>query len=471
MEIEIPKGVSEILFKLQESGFESYIVGGAVRDILMGKSVYDWDLTTNATPDDMAKIFTNSYYTNDYGMVGIPNEVEDERPYEVTTFRTEHGYSDSRRPDKVSWGKSLSEDLSRRDFTINAMALKVDASLKPHSEKYSKKGQTTKLKMDLIDPYDGQGDLNSKLIRAVGDPNNRFSEDALRMMRAVRIAAEIGLSIEEKTLSAIQKNCNLIEKISKERIRDEFLKTLSSKNPHDGILILKNTGLMHFIIPELESCFGVQQASPGRHHIYDVGTHLVMSLKFVSEKNPDPIVRLATLIHDVGKSNTYKKLDSGVITFYNHEIFSARSAKAIAERLRFSNKDKDKLWKLVRFHQFTLDEKQTDSAVRRFIRNVGKEYIDDMLDLRVGDRLGGGARETSWRFEEFKKRIIEVQKQPFSISDLRISGNDVMKTLEVPSGPKVGEILKVVFEKVVNKKLKNDKKEQIKFLKEIKVSP
>lgn len=223
---------------------------------------------------------------------------------------------------------------------------------------------------------------------------------------------------------------------------------------------------MEEVLPELEKAFGVEQKSPGRHHIYDVGNHLLMSLKEC--KSGDPLVRFATLIHDIGKPTTYKKLETGVITFYNHEIVSTKIAKNIAERLRFSNKETEKLITLVRWHQFTVDERQTDSAIRRFIRNVGKENISDMITLRVADRLGGGARETSWRLEEFKKRLIEVQKEPFAVRDLKIDGVDVMKEINIKPGPKVGEILNTIFEEVVEKKVSNEKKELLERLKDFK---
>jgi tRNA nucleotidyltransferase (CCA-adding enzyme) len=424
MEIKIPESVYKIIQKFQVSDFEIYIVGGAVRDILMGKAVYDWDFTTNATPEEMLKLFKDAYYENDFGMVGVPNEIEGERPYEITTFRTEHGYSDSRRPDKVEWGKTLEEDLKRRDFTWNSMALQLESAEQSSKNKeyINNTMNSVVCTMRLIDHYNGQKDIKNKLVRAVGDANERFSEDALRMMRAVRFTAELGFSIEEKTFEAIKVNAVLIEKIAKERIRDELFKILKSPHPYEGILIFKNTGLMQEILPEMEKTFGVEQKSPGRHHIYDVGTHSLMSLKAVAERTTDPVVRFATLIHDIGKPQTYKKLENGTITFYNHEMVSAKIAKRIAERLRFSNKDTEKLYILVRYHQFTVDERQTDSAIRRFIRKVGIENIYDMLDLRVGDRLGGGARETSWRLEEFKKRLLEVQKQPFRCAGLENFG-------------------------------------------------
>ena len=228
-------------------------------------------------------------------------------------------------------------------------------------------------------------------------------------------------------------------------------------------LLFKNSGLMQEILPELAKCFGVEQKSPGRHHIYDVGDHLLMSLKHC--KSQDPVARFATLIHDIGKPQTYKKLESGVITFYNHEMVSTKIAESIADRLKFSKKEKDKFITLIRWHQFTVDEHQTDSAIRRILRNVGLDNMEDMLALRVGDRLGGGARETSWRLEEFKKRLIEVQKQPFSIRDLKIDGNDVMKELKLKPGPEIGKILEKLFNEVIENKLPNEREELLKFIK------
>ncbi len=441
--MDLPLSVIQILKRFVDEKFEIYIVGGAVRDLIMGRIVNDWDFTTNATPEEILKVIPEGFYDNVFGTVGLVVEGF-EKPFEITTFRTEQGYSDNRRPDKVSWGKSLEEDLSRRDFTINSLAL--DKNLK------------------VIDLYNGQKDIEEKVVRAVGNPDERFSEDALRMMRAVRIASEIGFKIEEKTSFAIKKNAVLINKIAKERIKDELFKILSSPNPYEGITHLKDSGLMQEILPELIKCFGVEQKSPGRHHIYDVGTHLLMALKFC--KSADPVTRFATLIHDIGKPQTYRKLDTGTITFYNHEMVSTKIAINIADRLRFSKKEKDKLVTLVRWHQFTVDERQTDSAIRRVIRNVGIENLDDMLALRVADRLGGGARETSWRLEEFKNRLVEVQKQPFAIKDLKINGNDVMRELNLKPGKEIGEILNKIFEEVVEKKVENEREELLKKLKD-----
>ena len=436
----MPPEIIEIMQKFKNAEFEIYVVGGVVRDMFLKRPLLDWDFTTNATPEQILELFPeDSFYDNKYGTVGIKNDLG--KPFDVTTYRTEFGYSDNRRPDNVVWGQSLEEDLSRRDFTINAMALDINSK--------------------AIDPFGGQTDLKNKLIRAVGDPNQRFSEDALRMLRAVRIGAQLGFGIDPETLNAISRNAFLIKNISVERVREELFKLLASNFPADGYLLLKNSGLGQEILPEMELTFGVEQKTVGRHHIYDVGTHSVEALR--NCKSLDPVTRLATLIHDVGKVKT-QKIRNGQIIFYNHEMESAKIAQNIAERLRFSNEQKDKFVRLVRWHQFSVDEHQTDSALRRFIKNVGVENLEDMLALRVGDRLGGGAKETSWRLEEFKQRLLEVQQQPFAIPDLKISGKDVMEIKKINSGPLVGKYLQALFDEVVEKNLPNERETLIKRL-------
>ncbi|MFA5770435.1 MAG: CCA tRNA nucleotidyltransferase [Patescibacteria group bacterium] len=430
--ITLPKEVIELMKKFQKNKFQIYVVGGAVRDALLDKQVDNWDFTTSATPEQIQKIFPDSFYNNVYGTVSIP---KDKIIFEITPFRTESNYSDSRHPEKIEWAKTVGEDLSRRDFTINSMA--YDGSI-------------------IIDPYKGQDDLKNKMIKAVGDPDIRFNEDALRLLRAVRFTSKLGFLIEDKTRESIQKNASLITKISWERIRDEFLKILESNHPAEGILFLKSTGLLSYILPEVDICFTIPQKSPKRHHVYDVGTHLVMALKNCPSK--DPITRFATLIHDIGKAKTFHKDEkTELITFHNHEVVGKKQAEAIADRFKLSNKQKGKLVTLVAEHQFTVSEDQTDKAVRRFIRGVTKEFLQDMLDLRTADRIGSGATPTSWRTELFKKRLEEVQKQPFSIKDLKINGLDVMKILKIKPGPKIGEVLKNLFNQVVDKKIKNEK--------------
>ncbi len=441
--IILPPTVQTVIHTLQKKDFEAYVVGGSVRDLLMGKTTKGWDLTTSAIPEQILKLFPDSFYDNQFGTVGIkiykPKTEYIEDIFEITTYRSEKGYTDHRHPDKIAWGKTIEEDLSRRDFTINAIAFD---------------GNT------FIDPFNGQEDLKQQTIKTVGVPDERFNEDALRLMRAIRIASELGFLIDGPTSAAITKNARSITKISAERIRDELFKLLASPHAADGILVLKNTGLLTFIIPEFEIAFDIPQKSPKRHHIYDVGTHSVMALKHCPSK--DPLVRLATLVHDIGKPETHKKDETGLITFYNHEVAGARIAKTIAERLRLSRKDSEKLFILVRWHQFTVDERQTDSALRRFIRHVGKDNLEDMLALRIGDRLGGGARETSWRLELFKKRLEEVQKQPFSIADLKINGHDVMKELGIQPGPIIGKVLNQLFAEVETGTVPNERETLLK---------
>ncbi|OGK52665.1 hypothetical protein A2970_01430 [Candidatus Roizmanbacteria bacterium RIFCSPLOWO2_01_FULL_44_13] len=429
----LPQEVKKFINKFRAKKFDIYVVGGAVRNLLLKKSVTNWDFTTSARPEEILKLFPNAYYNNTYGTVSIP--VED-LIYEVTPYRREGEYKDFRHPNDVVWAKTIEEDLRRRDFTINAMA--YDAKT-------------------IVDPHNGQVDLNNKSIRAVGNPDKRFCEDALRLIRAVRFASQLGFMIEEKTRAAIQNNAALIANISWERIRDEFLKIIESEYPSEGVVFLKNVGLLSHILPEVDICFMIPQKSPKRHHIYDVGTHLIQSLKSCPSK--DSITRFATLIHDVGKAETFRRDEkTGLITFYNHEVAGTKLAKIIADRFRLSNKQKEKLVRLVQFHQFTVSEIQTDRAIKRFIRNVGAEYLNDIIDLRYGDRIGSGARPTSWRFDLFRKRLAEVQKQPFQIKDLKIDGNDVIKMLELKPGPKIGEVLKKIFDEVENKKLKNERK-------------
>jgi len=453
---KIPAPVFNIFEKFTNSGYEIYLVGGGVRDLLLGRSLHDCDFTTNAHPETIQQLLPDSFYDNIFGTVGF---IVGKEKYEVTTYRTEQGYTDKRHPDKVSWGTSLEEDLKRRELTINSMAI---GPLGQHTANSLQQSAISN-QLELIDNFNGQEDLKNKIIRAVGNADERFSEDALRMMRAVRFASQLGFTIEPATFSAIQNNAQLLNQISKERIKDELFKILRSDYPAEGITLLLTSGLLQFIIPELIKGYGMSQA---RHHIYDVWTHSLMSLKNCPSK--DPLVRLATLLHDIGKPIVAKG-EGEDRTFYNHEVVGDKIVRNIAERLKFSKKEEERLITLVRWHQFTVDDRQTDSAIRRFIRNVGKENLEDMLALRVGDRLGGGAKETSWRLEKFKKRLEEVQIQPFSVTDLKINGKDVMEIIGIPSGPKVGQILNQLFEEVVEKKIENEREVLLERLKKLKI--
>jgi len=444
--MNIPEKVIKIIKKFQDNNAEIYIVGGAVRDLMLGREVADWDFTTNLTPEEMKKLFPkNSFYNNSFGTLSIVEK--DGEIFEVTTFRTERGYSDGRHPDEVKWGKTLEEDLERRDFTINAIALNF---------------QFSKSNFQIIDLFGGQKDLENKIVRTVGNPDERFKEDALRLMRAVRIAGQIGFNIEEKTLESIQKNAKLINNIAGERVRDELFKILLSPTPSNGIELLRQSGLLAEIMPELADGFGMTQKG---HHIDDVWTHNLKTLDNCQSKNP--VTKLAALLHDVGKPKSMHG-DGQSRTFHNHEIYGSRIAVSIGKKLRLSNKELDQLFRLVRWHMFTVQETQTDKAVRRFIRNVTLDYIDEMIDLRRADRLGSGAKETSWRWELFKQRIVEVQKQPFAVKDLKVTGLDVMEILGIKPGPKVGEVLNAIFKEVEEKPELNDREVLLKKIEEFK---
>lgn len=422
--------------RFKKEGAEILVVGGAVRDMLMGREVKDWDLTTNLAPEKVQQLFPgSSFYNNVYGMVGV---VIDDEVLEVTTYRTEHEYDDNRHPTKVAWGKSFREDSERRDFTINAMGM-------------DSKGR-------VIDYYSGQEDLKNRLVRCVGKADERFAEDALRMLRAVRIAAELRFAIEPETLAAMQRQARLINKIAGERLRIEILRILAVDKPGDGIKILKNCGLLAEIMPEVLG--GVNMPQKG-HHVYDVWTHLVETLNNCESQSP--LTRLAAFLHDVGKPKSLRSEGSDR-TFHNHEIIGSRMAMAIGKRLKFSNDELDTLFRLVRWHMFTVSEMQTDSAVRRFIRNVTPGLIDEMIALRRADRVGSGAKETSWRWELFKKRIIEVQKQPFSIKDLKVDGKDVMEILQIKPSRQVGEVLRAIFTEVETDPKKNQREAQMEMI-------
>lgn len=458
MKVVINEVAKRIVEALGEAGYEAWIVGGAVRDTLLGRATKDWDVTTSATPTQVLPLFANSFYDNNYGTVMVAGKhlkdqfglddssAEDEAIFDITTYRTEHGYSDKRRPDSVSWGKSIDEDLARRDLTINAIAIRPSNQQAVNSKQVGDGG------IEIVDPFGGQHDLKNGVIRAVGEPKARFEEDALRILRAVRLGAELGFVIESKTLAAIQEKAANLGQISAERIGGEVMRVLASPNPADGVRLMASTGILKVVIPELLLAKDVKQ---GGHHIYDVFTHSVEALGACP--SPDPVVRLATLLHDVDKPVVVKPGGERGMTFYGHEVSGARTAKRIAERLKLSKRDQERIFTLVRWHMFVYESKMTDASIRRFIRRVGRENIHDMMALRVGDRVGGGSKATSWRLTELQKRIGEQFYEPLSLKDLKINGGDVMRILGIAPGRRVGEILNQLFEEVIEDSHKNDK--------------
>lgn len=444
---KIPEEVLEIYKNLEEHKKEVFFVGGGIRNLLMEIPVKDWDMTTNATPEEITEIFKDSFYNNDFGTVGVP--LLDNSIVEITTYRTEKGFSNKRHPDSVAWGKTIGEDLSRRDFTMNAIAMRLVNG-----------------KKEFVDPYNGQSDIKNRIIRTVGDPKERFKEDALRLMRGIRFASQLNFDIEDTTGKEILNDAKLIQEISFERIRDELLKILGSPEPAKGITLLKEAGILQFILPELLEGVDVSQVRPGRHHTTDVYTHNLLSMKFCPSN--DPFVKFAALLHDVGKPRVRGEDKDGLVTFYNHEMKGAKMAYEICLRLRFSKKETNRIVNLIRWHMFSVNENLSDAGVRRFIRRIGIENVADMMDVRIGDRLGGGTQTAeSWRLKKFKERVAgELAPKPFSINDLAINGNDVMQELSLKPGPEVGKILQKLFEEVDEDMSKNNKEYLLKRAKE-----
>jgi len=431
-QFEIPEEVKNVSLTISRAGFENYLVGGCVRDLVTGKTPKDWDIATSATPEEIIRLFPKTFYENAYGTVGVVNEnTSDEslRTVEVTPFRLESGYSDFRRPDKVEWGKTIEDDLARRDFTMNALAYEIENG-------------------KLLDPFNGQKDIEKKIIRTVGGPGERFGEDALRMFRALRLASELNFAIEHDTQEAISKHALLLEHVSRERICDEFTKIIMSNTPALALDLAARLGLLKFISPEFEKGIGVEQ---NKAHAYTVWEHLLRSLNHAAQKHMPLHVRLAALLHDVAKPHT-RAWKNNQWTFYGHEVVGARLARNILADLRFSKEIMEKTTKLVRWHMFFSDtEEITLSAVRRIVRNVGPELIWDLIGVRTADRIGTGRpKETPYRLRKYKSMIEEVLRDPISVKQLAISGADVMKLSGAGAGPHIGFILEILLSEVLD---------------------
>lgn len=507
--IFLPTGCLYIIHSLQEAGFAVYLVGGAVRDQL-AKSIGllangqmeirpDYDFATNATPEEIMKVFPDSFCENEYGTVSLPcqkiaaklgqncgdgvseansspSPIKLERAtkvheslslpsaaithpvenyYEITTYRVGEKYErDCRHPSCLHWGQKLTDDLSRRDFTINALALSINSQYLKNffaQKNLPTQAQLTERQWELVDNYHGIADLQANLIRCIGESNQRFREDGLRLMRAVRLSVQLNFAIEEQTYLAIKDNASLLQHISFERIRDELMKILSSNYPKEGIMLLHETGLLLYIIPELLATINVAQSG---HHLTDVWIHSLSALEACPSS--DPLVRLATLLHDIGKPATQKMIN-GKYTFYNHEVVGASLVYRIAQRLRFSREQTRRLVTLVRHHMFSYNPEYSDAAIRRFMRKVGLENLNDILALREGDRLGSNAAKTSWRLEEMKQRMIAQLHQPLQVRDLAINGHDLMTYFNLSPGPILGKILQQLMELVLEDSSLNTK--------------
>lgn len=434
--MEFPAEVHAVLGELGGRGYEAWVAGGCLRDAMLARPPKDWDVATNASPEEIQKLFPDSFYENKFGTVGVKTGSQDPALalVEVTTFRRDIGYSDKRHPDHVEFAKTIEEDLSRRDFTINAMA--HDGTR-------------------LADPFFGAQDLEQKQIRAVGDPSQRFSEDALRLMRGVRFATDLGFSIEDKTNTAMREHAGLLEFIAKERISDELKKTIMAQRPERGVEMLRETGLLKHVLPELEEGWGVTQ---NKHHIYTVWEHNVRALAYAAQQDYGFVVRLASLLHDVGKPRA-KRGDGPDSTFYGHEVIGGRMALQMLERLRFPKHDIEKIALLVRAHMFNYDpDVVTDSSVRRLVAKVGTENIRELVEVREADRIGSGVKKAvPYKLRHFMFRVEKVLTEPVSRKQMKLNGDELMRELALQPGLRVGAILEALFEDVLDDPERNDK--------------
>lgn len=438
---KIPADVLWTLKELRNANYEAFIVGGCVRDLLIDKEPNDWDITTNAIPEEIIAVFEATdrrvVYENNFGTVGIINKEQEKTDatyaLEITPYRTEGAYSDNRRPDDISFSDDIHEDVMRRDFTINALAYDP-------------------ISYELIDDFKGQQDLRENIIRTVGNPGERFSEDALRILRAIRFAAQLGFSIEDETKAAIIKHAASLKTISAERIRDEFLKLIDAPHAMNGILMLEELGLLEIIIPELREGIECEQ---GGIHSYSVCEHLLKSLEHGTHRNYPLHVKIAALFHDIGKPRTRRKsttVGKKEWTFYGHEVVGAQMSEKIMKRLKFPKDLNEKVTKLVRYHMFFSDpDAITLSAVRRMVANVGEEMIWDLMDLRTCDRIGTGRpKEKPYRLRKYHAMIEEVLRDPVSVGMLKINGDIMIKEMGLKPGRAMGFVLHALLEEVLD---------------------
>lgn len=427
----IPPPVRQFATRFSEAGFSLYIVGGAVRDHLLGRAVNDYDFATDAQPHEVIKLFKRVIPTGiKHGTVTV---LYQGFSHEVTTFRTDGTYGNHRHPDSVRFVSSLEEDLARRDFTINALAVHA-------------------LDGSLVDYHGGLADVRSKTIRAIGVPSQRFEEDALRILRACRFVSQLEFTIEEETFLAMRGAVSRLKSVSGERIRAELMKIMEARSPSPGLLAMERCGALDILLPELAAGRGVTQKG---NHIHDVLAHGIASCEAAPAGKP--LVRLAALLHDIGKPAAKQLGDDGEATFHQHELIGERMAKAILDRLKFSNEERAKILNLVRNHMFHYTEAWSDGAVRRFVNKVGIDAIGDLFDLRRADREG---IDGATGFEDlviFADRIASVlaQSDALSLKDLGIDGHDLAR-LGIPKGPQMGMVLDMLLQTVLDDPSQNE---------------
>jgi tRNA nucleotidyltransferase/poly(A) polymerase len=429
---EIPSIVIDISGKLIKNGYQAFIVGGAIRDSLLGCEAKDWDVATDAKPDRIRDLFPEMTSFNlKHGTVTL---VFRGINFEVTTFRGVRGFS-----------SSIEEDLAHRDFTFNAMAYDIT----------NKK---------IIDPFEGKQDVKKKVVRAVLNPSERFDEDPLRMMRAIRFSLELGYTIEPQTLMAINSMAEAIDMIAKERIRDELLKILMVKKPSVGFNLMRKSGLLKGILPELMEGYRKRQ---NNYHKFTIYRH---TMETVDSIDKDPVLRLSALLHDIAKPRVRKKIN-GRWRFFGHTKASTELTREIMMRLKFSNEWITLVTGLVIHHMFDYKKDLSDRAIRRFIKRIGPDNVDDLISLRKADDLAHGwGSDFEKDIEKFKNRInSQIKKSyPFTISDLAVNGYDVMKVKGLQPGPKVGKTLNKLLEKVIEKPEYNKKDKLIEILEDMK---
>ena len=438
VELPVPQEARVVCETLKNAGFEAYLVGGCVRDLLLEREPKDWDVTTNATPEQIQGLFAETFYENTYGTVGVVTESEDPRlkVIEITPYRIESEYSNARHPNEVRFSDKLEDDLKRRDFTINAIA---------HDP----------LTQELVDEHGGMEDLLKRLLETVGDANERFEEDALRMLRAIRIAAELDFTISSETAAGIAKNAAQLEKISKERIRDEFSRIIESPRPMQALYMAQKLGILHYIAPTLEDGIGCDQ---NQAHSYDVFEHNLRALQHAADNNWSFEVRLSSLFHDIGKPSVRQWSDEKKDwTFHGHDVVGAKIAKNTLKDLRFSRETLENVSNLVRWHMFFSDpDTVTLSAVRRTIQRVGKDHIKELLQLRMCDRIGTGRpKEQPFRLRKYMSMVDEALRDPISVSMLVIDGRKIMEIGE-KRGPRIGWMLHALLEEVLEDPTKNN---------------
>jgi len=441
-----PKGALYVIEVIRNSGHKAYFVGGCVRDLMLGKSPHEFDVTTDATPHVIKRLFDKVVPTGEE--FGTMTVVLADGSYEVTTFRSDESYSDARHPDRVTFTKSIGDDLSRRDFTVNAMAYD------PFSEEF-------------IDKHGGRADLKKKIIRTVGDPLERFGEDGLRPVRACRFAAKLDFKIENKTLEAIRKTLDVVRKVSPERIHDEMVKMLSAEKPSIGIEYMRISGLLKLIIPELDECFGVTQPKP--FHKHDVYWHSLYTCDALAGRSYQ--LRLAGLLHDIAKPEckVERPTEKGM-TFYNHDSRGVEIARDVMTRLKFSNADIDSVTNLIRNHMFNYQSEWSDSAVRRFMIRVGVDNLDGLFELRVADLKAMEREVTQENLEELKGRISRVidEDNALNVKSLKVDGSDVMDILKISPGPQVGQVLNWLLDQVIEDPRLNERHRLINLIKSYK---